>query len=163
MAAARSGAHPDRRRHDHRTGEAGRRAGAEITYQVTTESDGSSALVFVGDVPAMGYAALLPVDGAPAVSAAEVSSPIPTGMTMNLGPDFRFNLDGNGFLRGLISNSSGETLMALPNEPPGTEDLGGLLWWGDENYGNSYDYGPALRRVRRWVRRRRRPLMSARS
>ena len=118
--------------------------GAEVPYQVTTETDGSSALVFVGDVPAMGYAAFFLVNGTPATSPTEVSSAIPTGIAMNLGPKFRFNLDGNGFIRGIISNSSGETLMELPNEPPGMNDLGGLLWWGDETYGNSYDYGPPL-------------------
>lgn len=120
-------------------------SGAEVAYQITTEVDGTHDLLFVADVPATGYATYFLVAGTPAKSPTEVTSGIPaTGVAMNVGPHFRFNVDRNAYVRGLISNSSGETLIAAPQEPPDMDDLGGLLWWADESYGNSYDYGPPL-------------------
>ena len=119
--------------------------GAEVAYQITTEVNGSHDVVFVADVPAMGYATFFLVNGTPSKSPIEANSAMPAdGFTMNLGSQFRFNVDKNAFLRGLISNATGETLIALPDEPPAIDGLGGLLWWADESYGNAYDYGPPL-------------------
>ena len=118
--------------------------GGEIVYQIGQKQDSSWELVFVATLPATGYATFHLVDGAPAKAPDEVVSAIPAGLAISLGNQFRINVDRNGYVRGLFSTPTNTPLIQLPQEPPGIDDLGGLLWWADDPYGNAYDYGPPL-------------------
>lgn len=119
-------------------------AGRELAYQILQHADGSFELVFVATLPATGWATFHLVDGAPAQSPEEIPSGLSGGLSVGLGSQFRMNFDQHGFVRGLFSNATNEPLIQRPAETPGIEDLGGLLWWADDLYGNSYDYGPPL-------------------
>lgn len=114
--------------------------GAEVPYQLITQDGRTSELAFVATTPPMGYTTFRFKSGSPSQPADEVVSPSPGPQQIGLGA-FTAQLDDQAFLRRLVSNATGEDVISLPGIPS-SQNLGGLLWWSNEVYGNAYDYDP---------------------
>lgn len=114
--------------------------GREIPYQRIVAQTETSELVFLARVPPLGYATYWLAAGEPAWPPGESVSEHRGSLKAGVGR-FTVHLDDRGFVRGIFSDATGESVVQLPGAPA-IDNLGGLLWWADERYGNAYDYGP---------------------
>ena len=100
-------------------------------------------IVFIAKVPALGYTTynFLPGDSSWMVQENRIS--FTQGLNLGLG-NFVVDIDPQGFIQEIRSNSTHESLIPKGLNPS-QETLGGILWWADDFYGDSYEYGPAQR------------------
>jgi hypothetical protein len=112
--------------------------GAEVVYQILDNRDGQRQLAFLATVPAMGYATYRLVPGAPARSPDETGQPNPGAQSIDIG-EFAISVDGQGLLRDIVSKLTGRRLLSTSGD--GLDNLGNVIWWSDDLYGNAYEYG----------------------
>ena len=113
--------------------------GREVVYQRLDNGNGNPQVMFEAVVPSMGYTTYTFRPGAPAVSPTEAIEVAPPYVGINLG-DFQLAVDNQGFLRSIVSLQTGQQLMKT--EGGSLENLGGVIWWADDVYGNAYEFGP---------------------
>lgn len=114
--------------------------GAELTYQILDIGDGHAQVAFEAVAPSMGYTTYAFVPGTPAISPAETTETAPPYVGIDLS-EFAVAVDNAGFLRSVVSKTTGQSL--INSAGAALENLGGVLWWADDNYGNAYEFGPS--------------------
>jgi alpha-mannosidase len=117
--------------------------GTELRYQRLKSSNKAEEVVFIAKVPALGYATFHFLPGDPSWTVQENRISFTRGINLELG-QFSVGIDPQGFIQEIRSNSTQESLIAKDFRAS-KDTLGGVLWWADDLYGDSYEYGPALR------------------
>ena len=114
--------------------------GSEVVYQRVENGDGNPQILFEAVVPSMGYTTYTFRSGQPTVSPAEAVEVAPPYVGIDLG-DVQLAVDSQGFIRSAVSTLTGQQM--LRTEGGGLENLAGVIWWADDLYGNSYEFGPS--------------------
>ena len=108
-------------------------AGQEIVYQRIQNEQGEDQIIFLANIPSMGYETFQLLPGDPILPPSESVSYLNDPLDLNLG-SFTVTIDEHAHILQIVANTTGQPLMPSPAKPAG------FLWWEDEIYGDAYHY-----------------------